>query len=62
MKRYIQVRPERTLRGRALAAVVVALVVYGVVAHPAEAAQVGPVIAAALVRIAEAIFAVLQSL
>lgn len=62
MKRCIQVRPQRTLKGRALAVVVVALVVYGLVAHPAETAQIGQVIGTALARIAEAIFDVLQGL
>lgn len=62
MKRYIEVGPRRSGRGGLLAFAVLALIVYGLIAHPAATADIARTIGTALAGIADAIFGFLQGL
>lgn len=62
MKRYVEVQEQGGMKGRVLALVVLALIVYGLIAHPTEAAQIGRGLAAGLAALVEAIVEFLQGL
>lgn len=62
MKKYIQVQPKQSSKGKLLALAVAGLVLYGLVAQPVEAAEIGKAIGATLADVANAIIDFLRGL
>lgn len=62
MKKYIQVQPKQSSKGKVLALALVGLLVYGLVAQPVETAEIGQAVGVALAAIADAIIDFLQGL
>lgn len=62
MKRYIEVGPQRSGRRGLVTLALLTLIIYGLIAHPTETAQVARGIATTLAAIADAIVGFLQGL